>query len=73
MCLDRCLAEGAEDFIIKPVQMAHVKQLRGHIRPLSRSGESSSICAKRKVGSAYALQVTTSPERRPRFSGVVVA
>lgn len=72
MCLDRCLAEGAEDFIIKPVQMAHVKQLRGHIRPLSRSGESSSICAKRKVGSAYALQVT-SPERRPRFSGVVVA
>lgn len=30
--IKRCLAEGAEDFLLKPLQPADVKRLRGHVR-----------------------------------------
>uniref|UniRef100_A0A7I4BKH4 Response regulatory domain-containing protein n=1 Tax=Physcomitrium patens TaxID=3218 RepID=A0A7I4BKH4_PHYPA len=43
--IERCLAEGAEEFIIKPVQMADVKRLRGHLRPVNSTSGSSSATA----------------------------
>ena len=75
MCLLRsCLAEGAEEFILKPVQMKDVKRLQGHIMTSASSSESnqsssSSTCAKRK--SHDGLQ-PYSPVRRARYSGVAV-
>lgn len=30
--ISSCLAEGAEEFLLKPVQLADVKRLRGHVR-----------------------------------------
>eukprot|EP00250_Pteridium_aquilinum_P016369 c23070_g1_i5 orf=1066-1437(-) len=32
--IKRCLAEGAEDFFLKPLQPADMKRLRGHVRPM---------------------------------------
>lgn len=66
--IQRCLAEGAEDFIIKPVQLADIKRLRGHIKlpkPVP------TLCTKRKVSSGRLAGETS--ERRPRISGVTVA
>ncbi|KAG0555267.1 hypothetical protein KC19_12G157200 [Ceratodon purpureus] len=73
--IKRCLAEGAKEFLIKPVQMADVKRLQGHIRSSAVSSDSSensnsSICAKRKAPEG--LQAT-SPVRRTRCNGVAVA
>jgi len=68
----RCLAEGAEEFIIKPVQMADVKRMRDHIRPPSTtsssgtSDSSGSTSGKRKAEPRETLEVTSS-ERRPRL------
>ena len=38
----RCLAEGAEEFLLKPVKLADVKRLRGHVR---HQQQSTSDCA----------------------------
>lgn len=67
-----CFAEGAEDFLIKPVQMEDVRRLQGHIRPATAPNEcsNSSICGKRK--STDGLQ-SSSPVRKARYSGVAVA
>jgi two-component response regulator (ARR-A family) len=67
-----CLAEGAEEFIIKPVQMEDVKRLRGHIRPCTGPSESSNSSIRGKRKSPDGLQ-PTSPARRARYSGVAVA
>lgn len=69
-----CLAEGAKEFIIKPVQMKDVKRLQGHIMTSASSSESnessiSSSCAKRKAPDG--LQAN-SPVRRTRYGGVAV-
>nr|XP_024357787.1 two-component response regulator ORR5-like [Physcomitrium patens] len=37
----RCLAEGADAFLTKPVQLADVKRLRGYIRRQSSPSSSS--------------------------------
>lgn len=70
-----CLAEGAEDFLIKPVQLEDVQRLHGHMRSSAASSGSnessnSSVCLKRK--SSDGLQ-PNSPVRRPRYSGLAVA
>lgn len=64
----RCLAEGAEEFLIKPVKMEDVKRLQGHIRSSASSSESSessnsSTRVKRKSPEGLELY---SPERRTR-------
>eukprot|EP00250_Pteridium_aquilinum_P012041 c20471_g1_i3 orf=443-1087(+) len=47
--ISSCLAEGAEDFLLKPVQLADVKRLRGHIRhPQSMLlGQQDASCSNR--------------------------
>ncbi len=75
MCLSRsCLAEGAEEFIIKPVRMKDVKRLQGHILTSVSSSESnesfnSSTCAKRKALDGLQPNRAVS---RARYSGVAV-
>lgn len=70
--IKRCLAEGAEEFLIKPVRMADVKRMRDHIRPPSTtsssgtSDSSGSTSGKRKAEPRETLEVTSS-ERRPRL------
>ncbi|OAE32505.1 hypothetical protein AXG93_3242s1270 [Marchantia polymorpha subsp. ruderalis] len=86
--INRCLAEGAEEFLIKPVQLADVKRLRGHVRQSmslsassSDSSGSSPYSMKRKVTATKGLQVQQSRkslqvqslERRPRLSELTVA
>lgn len=66
--INRCLAEGAGAYIIKPVKMEDVKRLRGHIRSSASSSEScessnSFIGAKRKSPDVVQLH---SPEKRPK-------
>lgn len=70
--ISRCLAEGAEEFLLKPVQLADVKRLRGHVRKsrVSCSEQPEITCSKRK-SSSEGLQMQTS-ERRPRLNGVTV-
>eukprot|EP01018_Ginkgo_biloba_P024739 Gb_03975 [translate_table: standard] len=64
----RCLAEGAEDFIIKPLRLGDIKKLRSHIKSAKSI---SSTSTKRKVSSGRLSG--KSSERRPRLSGVTVA
>lgn len=52
--IQRCLDEGAEEFIMKPVQMADVKRLKEHIRTPSSTyckNISGVSCSKRKLES----------------------
>lgn len=71
--IKRCLAEGAEEFLLKPLQLADVKRLRGHVRQSKvMSAEQADItCSKRKVASD-GLQLQNS-ERRSRRNGVTVS
>lgn len=68
--IQRCLDEGAEDFIVKPVQRDDIKKITGHIK-VSKLIATTAVCRKRKV-SAVVLTGENS-ERRPRISGVTVA
>lgn len=66
--INRCLAEGAGDYLVKPVKMDDVRRLRGHIRSSVSSfdpndSSNSSIGAKRKSPDGVHLH---SPERRPK-------
>lgn len=67
--ISRCLAEGAKEFIIKPVKMEDVKRLRGHIQSSaissSESNEILNSSAGTKRKSPDDLQLC-NPERRPR-------
>lgn len=75
--IESCLAEGAEEFLIKPVKMEDVKRLQGHIRPGSISPTTTttttSFGGKRKAPSTDGLQQGDSPVRRARYSGVAVS
>lgn len=71
--IERCLAEGAEEFIMKPVQLADVQRLKAHVRPSRQNlvDQPSIPCNKRKfVSKGFQSQ---SSERRPRLNGVIVA
>lgn len=68
--INRCLAEGAEEFLLKPVQLADVKRLRGHVREPRMVDQPEMTCSKRKVASEGAQM--QSSERRPRLNGVTV-
>ncbi|GLJ18583.1 hypothetical protein SUGI_0330890 [Cryptomeria japonica] len=66
--IKRCLDEGAEDFIMKPLQIADIKKLKNHIKP-SRSFCSSTT--RKKVPSRRLAG--KSSDRRPGLSGIVYA
>nr|QUV77621.1 two-component response regulator ARR9 [Lilium lancifolium] len=74
--INRCLEEGAEEFILKPVQLSDMKRLRPHLLK-GKSGEQPSSTyppintKKRKALEELELELEEglSPERtRPRFS-----
>lgn len=67
--ISSCLAEGAEEFLLKPVQLADVKRLRGHVRHsgVIAAGQPDASCSKRKVPEGLPLQ---SAERRVRLNSV---
>lgn len=68
--ISSCLAEGAEEFLLKPVQLADVKRLRGHVRHVCGSipkSQPDGSCSKRKVPVDDVLQ---SPEKRVRLNSV---
>eukprot|EP00250_Pteridium_aquilinum_P006791 c16634_g1_i1 orf=493-1131(-) len=68
--ISSCLAEGAEEFILKPVQLADVKRLRGHIRHCGSMPNSQSdvTCFKRKAPVDEVL--LQSPEKRACLNSV---
>lgn len=47
--IDRCLEEGAEDFIVKPVKLADVKRLREYMVGDEKTGSERSGINKRKL------------------------
>jgi len=72
--IESCLAEGAEEFLIKPVKMEDVKRLQGHIRPGSISPTTTTTtCGGKRKAPSDGLQPGDSPVRRARYSGVAVS
>lgn len=68
-----CLAEGAKDFIIKPLKLADITKLKGHIKPpkdvASVSARASGpVSSKRKISSGRGRGKMS--ERRPRVDGL---
>lgn len=72
--IQRCLEEGAEEFIMKPVQLADVERFKFHIRSSQMTclvDQPSQSCNKRKFGiDGYEAQ---NPRRRSRLSELAVA
>ncbi|KAI5070125.1 hypothetical protein GOP47_0014468 [Adiantum capillus-veneris] len=69
--IQRCLEEGAKEFIMKPVQLADVERLKSHIQSTCHIDQPSSLCNKRKFGSdGFEVQ---NPGRRPRLGELAVA
>ncbi|MCO5603356.1 hypothetical protein L7F22_057506 [Adiantum nelumboides] len=64
----RCLDEGAEDFLLKPVKPADVKRLCGHVRSQSaaRCDDELEVTSSKRKSPSEGLQVQC-PERRPCF------
>lgn len=74
----RCLDEGAEEFLLKPVKLADVKRLRGHVRIQAGSSyadddddQSEVACSKRKVPTEG--RHLPNSERRPRFTRAFIS
>ncbi|KAB5537300.1 hypothetical protein DKX38_015104 [Salix brachista] len=65
--IDRCLEEGAEDFIVKPVKLSDVKRIRDYmasreVRSLQNQEERSrSNINKRKLQESFDLSLSSSP------------
>ncbi|XP_020217546.1 two-component response regulator ARR5 [Cajanus cajan] len=71
--IDRCLEEGAEDFIVKPVKLSDVKRLKGYMTPrevrersqertsVEGSGGGVEINNKRKLEEQEISDVSSSP------------
>lgn len=47
--IDRCLEEGAEDFIVKPVKLSDVKRLREYMVGDEKTGNERTRINKRKL------------------------
>lgn len=67
--ITRCRAIGAEDFIVKPLQIKDVQRLRNYAKPVPLTPIAGS---KRKLPLDLMAENGGS-ERRPRFTGVTVA
>ncbi|KAH0460461.1 hypothetical protein IEQ34_011124 [Dendrobium chrysotoxum] len=63
-------AIGAEDFILKPIQIKDVQRLRNYARP---NASSPIIGTKRKMKPLELATESGGSEKRPRLAGVVVA
>ncbi|GLJ49780.1 hypothetical protein SUGI_1057170 [Cryptomeria japonica] len=66
---NRCLSEGAEEFLLKPVQLSDIRNLRSHMFNWRSSPRATS--SKRKNISDNSL--SPQADRRPRLSGLTVA
>ncbi|KAJ0978842.1 hypothetical protein J5N97_014316 [Dioscorea zingiberensis] len=74
--INRCLEEGAEEFILKPVQLSDMKRLIPHIlkgKLKEQQQQASSICSNSSntttTNKRKATDEALSPDRpRPRFS-----
>lgn len=87
--IDRCLKEGAEEFILKPVKLADVKRLKGHIvkgmsklQPQQKQEkqekqeheQQQQQSRKRKHSSESNDNISEQPsEKRPRLEELTVA
>ncbi|EEF38924.1 two-component response regulator ORR3 [Ricinus communis] len=67
--ISRCLANGAEDFLQKPLQQKDLQKLRSYARPISPVPKTGT---KRKVKMDL-MPESGAAERRPRVAGVAVA
>nr|XP_010907986.1 two-component response regulator ORR3 [Elaeis guineensis] len=67
--ISRCLAIGAEDFLLKPLQVKDIQRLRNSARP---TAPAPSQDPKRKLPVDLIAQSNGS-ERRPHLAGVAVA
>lgn len=71
--IQRCLEEGAEEFMLKPVRLADVKRLKSYVAPPKENPmEQLSVSCKKRKFSSEGFQVQ-SPERGPRMGSVTVA
>lgn len=71
--IQRCLEEGAEEFMLKPVRLADVKRLGSYVSvPKETPVEQLSVSCKKRKFSSEGFQVQ-SPERGPRMGSVTVA
>ncbi|XP_050218619.1 two-component response regulator ORR3-like [Mercurialis annua] len=67
--ISRCLANGAEDFLQKPLQQKDLQKLRSYVKPVPPVSKTGT---KRKVKMDLIPESGTA-ERRPRIAGVAVA
>ncbi|KAL5552974.1 hypothetical protein UlMin_040375 [Ulmus minor] len=58
--IDRCLEEGAEDFIVKPVKLADVKRIRDYMTKEVKMGKEEISMNKRKLRDSFDL--SSSPQ-----------
>lgn len=68
-----CLAEGAKDFILKPLKLADITKLKGHIKsqknvPSASASGSGPVGSKRKISPRRARGKMS--KRRPRVGGL---
>ncbi|KAH7297755.1 hypothetical protein KP509_25G010700 [Ceratopteris richardii] len=71
--IQKCIEEGAEEFLLKPVRLPDVKRLKSYVFPSNDNTveQMNVVCKKRKFNSdGYQVQ---SPERGPRLGSVTVA
>ncbi|PKU64751.1 two-component response regulator ORR1 [Dendrobium catenatum] len=68
--ISRCRAIGAEDFILKPIQIKDVQRLRNYAKP---NTSSPIVGSKRKMKPLELATESGGSEKRPRLAGVVVA
>ncbi|CAK7332753.1 unnamed protein product [Dovyalis caffra] len=64
--IDRCLEEGAEDFIVKPVKLSDVKRIRDYmgsrdVRSIPNQERSNCNINKRKLQESFDLSLSSSP------------
>eukprot|EP01018_Ginkgo_biloba_P024390 Gb_10442 [translate_table: standard] len=72
--IDRCLEEGAEEFILKPVKLSDVKRLKGHIVKGQSKEQQQPTSAKRKALAENLENLQSQPsERRQRLGELKVS
>ncbi|XP_023528003.1 two-component response regulator ARR5-like [Cucurbita pepo subsp. pepo] len=59
--IDRCLEEGAEDFIVKPVKLSDVKRLREYMVGDEKTGSEINWMNKRTVRESSCDEASSSP------------
>ncbi|ERN18382.1 hypothetical protein AMTRI_Chr10g229700 [Amborella trichopoda] len=62
--IDRCLEEGAEDFIVKPVKLSDVKRLREYVERKREKNNHNHTSNKRKPD--HSLSLSPPPSTRSR-------